>query len=72
MSYDEGETWPVSRLVYQGAAGYSQLAVLSDYSILALFETGRFDLRELITLIKVDLDWLSGGKDHLEADSAGD
>ena len=72
MSYDEGETWPISRLVYQGAAGYSQLAVLSDYSILALFETGRYDLRESITLVRVDLDWLSGGMDHLEANNTGD
>ena len=40
MSYDEGETWEVPKLVYEGAAGYSQLAVLSDYTILALFEAG--------------------------------
>lgn len=72
MSYDEGETWPVSRLVYQGAAGYSQLGVLSDGTILALFETGRYDLRESITLARVNLDWLSGGKDELEAEDAGD
>lgn len=67
MSYDEGETWDVSRLVYEGAAGYSQLAVLSDHSILALFETGRYDLRESITLIRVDLDWLTDGTDQLIA-----
>ncbi|MBC7233587.1 MAG: exo-alpha-sialidase [Chloroflexi bacterium] len=66
LSYDEGKTWPVSKLVYEGAAGYSQLAVLSDYSILALFETGKYDLRESITLIRVDLDWLTDGRDHLE------
>lgn len=64
LSYDEGATWPVKRLVYQGAAGYSQLAVLSDHTILALFETGRFDLRESITLIRVDLSWLTDGKDQ--------
>jgi sialidase-1 len=59
LSYDEGETWPVSRLVYEGAAGYSQLAVLSDGSILVLFEAGRYDLRESITLARVSLDWLT-------------
>jgi sialidase-1 len=64
MSYDEGQTWPVSKLVYQGAAGYSQLAVLSDHTILDLFETGKNDLRESITLARVDLDWLTGGADH--------
>ena len=65
LSYDEGVTWPISMLVYQGAAGYSSMAVLSDHSILALFETGRFDLRESITLIKFDLGWLTDGMDPL-------
>jgi sialidase-1 len=43
------------------AAGYSQIGVLSDGTILVLFETGRFDLRESITMARVDLDWLEGG-----------
>jgi sialidase-1 len=65
LSYDEGDTWPISKLVYQGAAGYSSLSVLSDHSILALFETGRYDLRESITLIKLDLSWLTDSMDSL-------
>ena len=65
MSYDEGNTWGVSKLVYSGAAGYSDLAVLPDTSILALFEAGRYDLRESITLARVTLDWLTDGKDRL-------
>lgn len=71
LSYDEGKTWPVSKLIYEGAAGYSQLAVLSDYSILALFEAGRYDLRESITLVRVDLSWLTEGRDRLEFASTG-
>lgn len=65
LSYDEGASWPVAKLVYEGAAGYSQLAVLSDYTILALFEAGRFDLRESITLIRVSLDWLTDGRERV-------
>jgi sialidase-1 len=64
LSYDEGETWPVAKLVYEGAAGYSQLAVLSDGTILDLFEAGRYDLRESITLVRVDLAWLTDGADR--------
>jgi sialidase-1 len=60
-SEDDGQTWPAARLVYDGAAGYSQLGVLSDGTILVLFETGRFDLRESITLARVDPDWLTQG-----------
>lgn len=67
MSYDEGKSWPVAKLVYEGAAGYSQLAVLSNGSILALFEAGRYDLRESIALIQVDLPWLTDGADRLGA-----
>ncbi len=63
LSYDDGATWPVSRLVYEGAAGYSQLAVLSDGSILVLFEAGRYDLRGSITLVRVSLDWLTASAD---------
>jgi len=60
LSYDDGATWPVSRLLYEGAAGYSQLAVLSDGTILLLFETGRYDLRQSITLARISLGWLTG------------
>jgi hypothetical protein len=41
------------------------LTVLSDGSILALFEAGRYDLRESITLVQVDLPWLTDGADRL-------
>ena len=63
LSYDDGANWPVSRLMYQGAAGYSQIGVLSDHTILVLFETGRYDLRESLTLGRVDLGWLTQGAD---------
>jgi hypothetical protein len=52
-------------MVYEGIARYSQLAVLSDGTILLLFEPGRFDLRESLTLVCVDLDWLTYGEDTL-------
>jgi len=65
MSYDEGLTWNISRELYSGPSAYSQIGVLSDGTILLLFETGKFDYRESITLAKVDLDWLSSGNDIL-------
>ncbi|MFN8159270.1 MAG: sialidase family protein [Candidatus Nanopelagicales bacterium] len=63
LSYDDGGSWPVSRLVRGGAAGYSQLAVLPDGTILLAFETGVDDLREGIELARVDLAWLTQGAD---------
>ena len=55
MSSDDGATWPYSKLLYKGAAGYSQIGVLSDGTVLVLFETGRYDLRESITLARLKL-----------------
>ncbi len=40
VSYDEGATWPVSRLIHAGLSGYSSMATLSDGSIGILYEAG--------------------------------
>ena len=65
MSYDEGLTWNVSKQVYEGPSAYSSITILSDYTICILFEVGKYDYRESITLIKVDIDWLTNGHDAL-------
>ncbi|MFW9877643.1 MAG: exo-alpha-sialidase [Candidatus Thorarchaeota archaeon] len=65
MSYDEGLTWNVSKQVYEGPSAYSSIAILSDYTICVLFETGKYDYRESITLIKIDINWLTDGLDVL-------
>jgi sialidase-1 len=65
MSYDEGQSWPVARELYSGPSCYSQIAVLKDHAIFILFEAGKYDYREGIYLAKVNLDWLTLGKDSL-------
>ena len=40
MSYDEGLTWPVKKVLEPGISGYSDLAILPDGSILCLYEKG--------------------------------
>ena len=65
MSYDEGNSWPVSKLVYEGPSAYSQIVVLENNSLCVLFETGRYDYRESITFVTVDLTWLTNGQDQL-------
>lgn len=59
LSPDDGATWPVSRLLYRGAAGYSDIAVLEDHTILVAFEAGPDDLRQGIVLARVDPGWLT-------------
>jgi sialidase-1 len=39
-SFDDGQTWPVRRLLKQGPSAYSDLAVLPDRTILCFYESG--------------------------------
>lgn len=45
-SLDDGQTWPLSRVLFQGPSGYSDLAVLKDGRIGCLFEAGPRNLAE--------------------------
>jgi len=58
LSENEGVSWPISKEVYAGASAYSQIVILSDFTVLILFEWGRYDYREAIVLVKIDLDWI--------------
>ena len=60
LSYDEGKSWPVSRLIYAGGSAYSCLVVLPDGSIGCLFE--KDDCRRL-TLVRITLEELTDGAD---------
>lgn len=55
VSYDEGKTWPVKRLVYDGSSAYSNLIALPDRQIGLLYER---DGSSSISFTKVSLDWL--------------
>ena len=63
VSYDEGATWPVSKVIYAGPAAYSGLTVLPDKSIACLFECGKKNAYETISLARFPLDWLEGDPD---------
>jgi sialidase-1 len=65
LSYDEGVSWPVSRVVHEGPAGYSSLVVLQDLSIGLLLERGDRSPYERITLARFTLEWLTEGKDRI-------
>jgi sialidase-1 len=63
VSYDEGATWPVSRVLHDGPAAYSSLVVLPDGTIGLLFERGATSPYETITFARFTLEWLTGGRD---------
>jgi sialidase-1 len=65
LSYDEGRTWPASRLLHAGPSAYSALAVLPGGTIACLYERGEKRLYESIRLARLSLAWLAEGKDAL-------
>jgi sialidase-1 len=58
LSQDDGATWPVSRLLYEGPAAYSSLAVLNHGDIGCLYE--RRTSSEMITMARFTMEWLVG------------
>jgi sialidase-1 len=57
-SFDEGQTWPISRLLYEGSSAYSCLAVLSDGRIGIVYERDNYGK---ITFASFSWDWLHTG-----------
>jgi len=43
MSLDEGDTWPISKVIEESFAGYSDLAKLPDGPVLCFYECGCID-----------------------------
>lgn len=59
MSTDEGRSWSVNKLLQEGGATYSDLAVLPDKSILCLYgHGGNQHMPETVSLVRFSLDWL--------------
>jgi sialidase-1 len=68
LSYDEGETWPVNKVVEPGTSGYSDLAVGPDGTIYLIYERGTPTDRgthvRYLTVARFNLEWLAGGDDR--------
>jgi sialidase-1 len=60
LSYDEGKTWPVAKVISQDTFAYSCLTFLPDGRIGCLFDHA--DWRRVV-FASFSLEWLSDGKD---------
>ena len=60
LSYDDGKTWPVSRILHDGPAAYSCLAVLPNGEIACFYEGGEKNPYESMIFEKFSLGWLTG------------
>jgi sialidase-1 len=61
-SFDEGQTWPVSRLLDSRPSAYSCLAALSDGTIGILYEAGGKSPYETLVFARFPFEWLTESK----------
>jgi sialidase-1 len=70
LSYDEGKTWPVSKLLQEGATGYSDIAAGRDGQLYIVYEhvvdDGTPERKRNLTFARFSLDWLTDGKDTFD------
>jgi len=59
VSYDDGKTWPIKKVLEPGRFAYSCLTRLADGRVGCLYETGVKDAYEKIVLALFPLDWLT-------------
>jgi sialidase-1 len=61
MSEDDGKTWPVSKVLYEGSSAYSDLAIAADQTILCLYEADDYTQ---LRLARFNLEWLTSVVDR--------
>lgn len=70
MSYDEGITWLVLKVIDPGIAGYSDIAITPDGFIHIFYEGGSISENKShtrsshMTVVSFNLEWLTDGKDN--------
>lgn len=65
VSYDEGETWPVSKVIVPYSSAYSSACILPDGTIgFYVEETYPGESGYSTVFYNFSLDWLTGGADH--------
>ncbi len=69
LSYDEGKSWPVNKVLEPGYSGYSDLTIAQDGTILCFYERGGLESNPMktahLTLARFNLEWLTDGQDSL-------
>ena len=69
VSYDECQSWSVSKVLHEGPSAYSDLCIAPDMTICCLYERGEQHPYETLTLARFDIDWLTNGADSLREDA---
>ena len=69
LSFDEGRTWPINKTLEAGPSGYSDLAVLSETTLLCFYERSVVDeatkkRTSYLTIARVRRGWLTDREDR--------
>lgn len=68
LSNDNGQSWPVKKVLEPGPSGYSDLAATNDGTVFCLYENGRKDkgnpYSAQLTLARFNLEWLTDSKER--------
>ena len=62
VSYDDCKTWSAGKVLYAGPAGYSDLTVAPDGTILCLYERSLEFFCGNLTLARFNMEWLTDDK----------
>jgi len=65
LSYNEGHSWSVAKVINPSFSSYSCLTVLQDRTIGFAYETGDTELYQHIRFVGFTLDWLKKGADTI-------
>jgi len=64
VSFDDGKTWPVQKLINEGPSGYSVSVMDQEGNFLVLYEKGKAFYRDTgVSIVKFNIQWLLDGKD---------
>lgn len=65
LSYDEGKTWAVNKVVEHGWSAYSDLAVTPRGTVLCFYGRAKEPhfAGDRLTVARFNLEWLTDGKD---------
>jgi sialidase-1 len=53
ISFDEGQSWPGSRVLHAGPSAYSDLAILASGEFACLYEAGKSNPYESIVFVSL-------------------
>jgi len=64
VSFDDGRTWPIRKLINQGPSGYSVSVMGPKGNFFVLYEKGKSIYRDTgVSIVKFNVEWLFDGKD---------